>query len=78
MLCCCSVGNASYNKNLDLGSFIIITLPTNVCIVTTMVFPREGNGNLLHYSCPENPMDKGAWWAAVHRVAQESDITEVT
>ena len=25
--------------------------------------PGEGNGNLLWYSCPENPMDRGAWWA---------------
>ena len=29
----------------------------------------EGNGNPLHYSCLENPVDGGAWWAAVHRVA---------
>ena len=30
----------------------------------------EGNGNPLQYSCLENPVDGGAWWAAVHRVAQ--------
>ena len=29
----------------------------------------EGNGNPLQYSCLENPMDRGAWWAAVHGVA---------
>ena len=34
----------------------------------------EGNGNLLHYSCLENPMDGGARWAIVHGVA-ESDKT---
>ena len=28
--------------------------------------PGEGNGNPLQYSCLENPMDRGAWWAAVH------------
>ena len=28
--------------------------------------PREGNGNPLQYSCLENPMDRGAWWATVH------------
>ena len=30
----------------------------------------EGNGNLLQYFCLENPMDRGAWWATVHRVAK--------
>ena len=30
----------------------------------------EGHGNPLQYSCLENPMHRGAWWAAVHRVAQ--------
>ena len=29
----------------------------------------EGNGTPLHYSCLENPMDGGAWWATVHVVA---------
>ena len=36
----------------------------------------EGNGNPLQYSCLENPMDRGAWWAAVHGVAKESDTAE--
>ena len=30
----------------------------------------EGSGTPLQYSCLENPMDGGAWWAAVHGVAQ--------
>ena len=41
--------------------------------------PGEGNGNPLQYSCLENPMDGGAWWATVHGVAkswtQLSDLT---
>ena len=37
--------------------------------------PGEGNGNPLQYSCLENPMDTGAWWATVHGVA-ESDTNE--
>ena len=32
--------------------------------------PREGNGNPLQYSCLENSMDRGAWWATVHGVAK--------
>ena len=37
----------------------------------------EGHGNPFQHSCQENPMDRGAWLATVHRVAQ-SDTTEVT
>jgi len=32
--------------------------------------PGAGNGNPLQYSCLENPMDGGAWWATVHGVAK--------
>ena len=32
--------------------------------------PGEGNGNPLQFSCLENPMDREAWWAIVHRVAK--------
>ena len=39
--------------------------------------PGGGHGNPLQYSCLENPMDKGAWWATVHGVCKESDTTEV-
>ena len=32
--------------------------------------PGGGNGNLLQYFCLENPMDRGAWWAKVHKVTK--------
>ena len=39
----------------------------------------EGNGNPLHYSCLEDPRDRGAWWAAVYGITlsrtQLSDFT---
>ena len=35
--------------------------------------PGEGNGNPLQYSCLENLMDGGAWWATVHGVAKSHD-----
>ena len=34
----------------------------------------EGNGNPLQYSCLENPMDRGAWWAAVHGVEKSQTL----
>ena len=41
----------------------------------------EGNGNPLQYSCLENPMDRGVWWATVHGVAKSrtrlSDFTSL-
>ena len=33
--------------------------------------PGEGNGNPFQYSCLGNPMNVGAWWAAVHRVTEK-------
>jgi len=39
--------------------------------------PKEGNGNPLQYSCLENSMDRGAWWATAHGVT-ESGTTEHT
>ena len=37
--------------------------------------PGEENGNPLQYSCLENSMDRGVWWATVHRVTK-TDTTE--
>ena len=55
-----------------------ITLLTKVCLVKATGFPvvmygcGEGNGNPLQYSCLENPMGGGAWWAAIYGVAQRA------
>ena len=38
--------------------------------------PGEGNGNPLQYACLENPMDRGAWLATVHGVAES--VTQVS
>ena len=53
------------------------------CLIVSLGFCmysiREGNGTPLQYSCLENPMDGGAWWAAVHGIAKSrtrlSDLT---
>ena len=38
-------------------------------------FPEEENGNLLQYSCLENPMDRRAWQAIVLGVTKQLDMT---
>ena len=57
-----SVGKESAYNSGDLGS-----------IPGLGRSPGGGNGNPLPYSCLKNPMDRGAWWARVHRVTKESD-----
>ena len=51
----------------------------NYCTIALISHTGEGNGTPLQYSCLENPMDGGAWWAAVHGVARNrtwlSDFT---
>ena len=58
------------------------TFPVTCHVVNILGFiwaPGEGDGTPLQYSCLENPMDGGAWWAAVHGVTQSrtwlSDFT---
>ena len=38
--------------------------------------PGEGNGNPLQYSCLQNSMNRGAWWATVHGGYKELNMTE--
>ena len=39
-------------------------------ILPVVSYNGEGNGTPLQYSCLENPMDRGAWWAAIHGVTK--------
>ena len=55
---------------------IYISIYIYICISTIRIsfclyaYIGEGNGTPLQYSCLENPMDGGAWWATVHGVAE--------
>ena len=62
---------------MTTGKTIALTRRTFVVKIMSLLFNmlpkfviQKGNGNPLHYSCLENPVDRGAWWVAVHRVAQ--------
>ena len=62
---------------------LVKNLPTNAgasrdtgSIPGSRRFPGEGNGKPLQYSCLENPMNRGAFWATVHGGCKETDITE--
>ena len=66
-----------FGEPLSMGMFKI---NFNFCSIPGLGrSPGEGNGNPLQYSCLENPMDGGAWKAAVHGVAKSqtplSDFT---
>ena len=54
---------ASYKKNPVLGTFDILDVMLSYLVDIEF---GEGDGTPLQYSCLENPMDGGAWWAAVH------------
>ena len=64
----------SPKQNTTCGGSVTKNLPA---IQETWVLssPGEENGNPLQYSCLENPMDRGAWWATIHGVT-ESDMAE--
>ena len=62
-----------------LGGSVVKNLPANAGDIGSFPgsgrSPGEGNGNPLQYSYLGNPMDRGAWWATVHGVAEELDTT---
>jgi len=57
---------------------VVKKLPANAeaarSILESGRYAGEGNGNLLQYSCLMNPMDRGAWWATVHRVSKSQTL----
>ena len=62
------------------GGSVVKNLPPNVGAVGLIPglgrSPGEGNGNPLQYSCPGNPMDRGAWRVTVHGIAKVLDTSE--
>ena len=65
----CSISGSDPDKSHLTFSFLICKMGMSYFIGFMGTF-GEGNGNPFQYSCLENPMDGGAWWAAVHGVAK--------
>ena len=63
-----------FKKNLCLILFFAITTFQYAVYLFHLVYYLfslgEGNGNLLQYSCLENPMDREAWWAIAHGITK--------
>ena len=59
---------AGIRVNLFLWEEASCSTPGKYLAIISLLFFREGNGTPLQYSCLENSMDGGAWWAAVHGV----------
>ena len=80
--------NCAYNSSYQACSSLFSIIPPLTATISQLStekisgllgFTGEGNGTPLQYSCLENPMDGGAWWAAVHGIAKSqtrlSDFT---
>ena len=63
-----------------LGGSVVKNLPANPGDVGSVPgsgrYPGEGNGNPLQSSCLGNSMDRGAWWATVHKVPKHNLSTK--
>ena len=64
-----SITDQVYSKDF-LGTSVVKNLPGNAGDLGSFpgsgIAPGEGIGYPLQYSCLENPMDRGAWWATIH------------
>ena len=66
-------------NQINIGGRVVKNLPANAGDLSWSLgsgrSPGGRNGNPFHYSCLENPTDRGAWWATVHGFTKESDMT---
>ena len=66
-------------NQINIGGWVVKNLPANAGDLSWSLgsgrSPGGGNSNPFHYSCLENPTDRGAWWATVHGFTKELDMT---
>ena len=66
--------NIPNQSSLDWIIWLLVNLRIKIqiqnTVLTSLIYLPSGNGTPLQYSCLENPMDGGAWWAAVHGITK--------
>ena len=72
------LGKKSYDILDSILKHRKLTLLTKVHLVKAMIFLVVMYGCVLLYSCLDNPMERGAWWAMVYWVAKNQETTEAT
>jgi len=65
---------SSQSARLDSSLSYNSSFSPTIYFTHDSIYTGEGNGNPLQCSCLENPVDRGAWWAAVYGVAQSHKV----
>ena len=73
----CKAGGSLHVSFFFLGEKTLLRQERE-CFSLSQSMNGEGNGTPLQYSCLENPMDGGAWWATVYAVAESDKTKQVT
>ena len=79
-----SIGSANSQPTLKQGSTLAhneqcVCVCVCVCVCACIIkIPGGGHGNPLQYPFLENPMERGTWWATVHRICKELSTTVAT
>ena len=73
----CFLMQWNFNGGVSQAALVVKNSPANAGDIKDLglipwsgISPGKRNSNPLQYSCPENPMDRGVWWAAVHGVTK--------
>ena len=73
-----SLGSTLISRYKGSGTPVFLISGLSTCHQVYIFTPEEGNDNPLQFSCLENSIDRGAWWATVYGVAESRTQLELT